>query len=1224
MTRELRPSRRLPELVPGLYLARAPAGRPDAPGRELRALLGVLGASLDELYDAVTGLWDDHFVERADPAALPLHAELFAARLVSADPRAQRALLARIVGWRRRKGTLATLEEALTLTSGWDVEADEGFRSLIHAQDLAHPAPWRVTTAVAWDPIGIADPLSRRAPDDHPSAARSRQRRAVVARLPWETVDDTLRRLGRVDAGRNAASPRTVDLRGWARPDAVVLRASQLHPIDVTRFAATPAAPAPVDATGAQRLHVDPLRRDTPLAWLEPVVAPDLFVTDTARHEPSTETTLGRAGARLLTPSALADDPARAEGCGAIEVAIEGVPVVGPPRPIVDRGPMPAGVGGPRPVLELSEIGRVSPGDTWTVRVVAAEGDEDEPAATDLPLLTGSITVDGAGVVAAPTTAAALPAGRVVELIVERSAGRARRRAADGTWSDLDVDTPLGPPVSNVAAVAVAAATWIVRVERDLATGTNRLTRFALAPGARWEAFGVLPPPLLHAVGIAAIGDAGGLLLVATADDRLGVWRVVDLDGAITVTRVDDLGGRAPIPRSSPSLAIHAGRLYAYGGDRTRAAGDLWSIATGGGAWTPHALHGQRDRMGAALVSSAIGLVLIGGDDVPGELEVGVLVWDPATSRSWRKLPSLPIEPGRPGVVVVRATAGGVEAIAWADRNRPQRLTLAFGASHWEVGEVERRAGGVASGANPPGLGEACFVEDALLIVAPPPLPPSELLFVLDGRGRLAFLPYLDVAPGRSVRLRVFADGGTLERARSTDVAPPPPLDHRTAAWRAGELRRASGGELRLAVPGRLTRTPWTVRQRDLEPWEQLVVDGEPCVAVDPRLGRVALPPGAPLGRVTITTRIGRPARIGPGCAPIAEALPAAWLEPDAGFEPWPTPPPPTVAIDPGRAGATIRGHGGAAVPVVASIDDAVAAGADRVSLALLDSIHVAPARITAGLDRGFALVAAERLGLPVIAADPERGVSLALHAEELGAAPRMYLRGLWLTGRLELVLGAGQVEARYCELGQPGQVALWIPGAGHQDLAARRSLPEATVQVRLYGCRVGCVELPPWVSLVAAGCTFDAGDRDAPAIRAAGARVRLRHCTIYGAVEAGELGSSSCVHAGPVRVDRPDRGFVRHGVLARGGEPPAAFASRVHVAGFVSNRPTDPGYLVLSSNNGDVLTLGEDGSQPGAYAERAGQARELAARTNEFLPIGMASVLVDRTTHDLYRLSRR
>ena len=89
---------------------------------------------------AATALLDDRFVERASTTALRLLADLVGARLRGDDARIRRAVVARTLHWRRRKGTLATLEEVLTFTSGWPAEVDEAYRSLLLDQDLALPA----------------------------------------------------------------------------------------------------------------------------------------------------------------------------------------------------------------------------------------------------------------------------------------------------------------------------------------------------------------------------------------------------------------------------------------------------------------------------------------------------------------------------------------------------------------------------------------------------------------------------------------------------------------------------------------------------------------------------------------------------------------------------------------------------------------------------------------------------------------------------------------------------------------------------------------------------------------------------------------------------------------------------------------------------------------------------------------------------------------------------
>jgi hypothetical protein len=171
----------------------------------------------------------------------------------------------------------------------------------------------------------------------------------------------------------------------------------------------------------------------------------------------------------------------------------------------------------------------------------------------------------------------------------------------------------------------------------------------------------------------------------------------------------------------------------------------------------------------------------------------------------------------------------------------------------------------------------------------------------------------------------------------------------------------------------------------------------------------------------------------------------------------------------------------------------------------------------------------------------------------------------------------------------------------------------------------VGAIELPPWVRLTAAGCTFDAGSRDATAIRAAGAYVRLRHCTVHGRTAAGRLDASSCAFAGDVHVDRTDLGWMRYCLSPKGSHRPIQHLSLDHTVSFESIRSTDPGYLVLADNNGRIaLGAGEMGRVPGSYGERTDRERELLLRTEDHLPIGMSAFHVDRTADDLAHESHR
>jgi hypothetical protein len=225
----------------------------------------------------------------------------------------------------------------------------------------------------------------------------------------------------------------------------------------------------------------------------------------------------------------------------------------------------------------------------------------------------------------------------------------------------------------------------------------------------------------------------------------------------------------------------------------------------------------------------------------------------------------------------------------------------------------------------------------------------------------------------------------------------------------------------------------------------------------------------------------------------------------------------------------------------------------------------------------------------------------------------------------VEVVLSAGEVDLRWCTLAGPGSLGVRVAGAGHQSPLARHSLPEVRLTLRLYGCLVGGLEVPPWVQVIAAGCTFDAGSPDAVALAAAGARLRLRHCTVHGRTLAGQLEASSCAFKGQLVCDRPDVSWARYSLLPTGGRPPLLYQSVLHAISFASLRPTEPHYLVLDDNNGTAArSTGERRCVPGAHAELTHRLLELTTRAEEFLPMTLVPYHVDRTTLDIFRMHRR
>jgi hypothetical protein len=1222
-------SQRLPELLPGIY------GGEDAglDGRPLRVLLGILGGELDALHEAIGRLWDDHFVERASAEALPLLGELLGARLYTADVRVQRAVISRSVAWRRRKGTLVTLEDILSLTSLWDVEVEEAFRSLLVTQDLNALVPWRGRTSVLWDPIALSDPLSRRVLSvDRPRIGTPRLPSLVqpLAVAVHESLDQALRRLGRADAGRVAVSPRNLDLLGWARPAVALVRAARLVAIELEEIIPSTLHALPGGWVG---LRVDPLDRDGPLVWLKPRVRAELAGGTTARHEPDPSPAEERTAAQLLTPTALAEDTPACERARVLTLSVEGIPVVGATPLAEARGPLAAAPIGPRPVLRFADEQRPSPDDAWTLELFAAREDRD------IPLLTVSATSGATSSLAPTPEARQVLQGATIGLSLRRDAGLGRIREADGTWTAFDAGGVGGEPRSNVVALSIAAATWLVRVEQRRATGSARLARLRLPappvsapppPEAQWEFVELGGSPPADAPGMTAVADGAELLLVA--DDRagrLGVWRVSDVAGTPLATRIDTGGPRLPPARLAPAACVHDARLFVHGGELGGApTGDLWSIPLAGGSWRPHAVRHRQERIGGTLLSVLGGLVLLGGQAVAGALSLSVSRCDPSSALpAWRALPALPFDGELPGAAVAHAAPAGIEALVWADRTRPRRLLLGAGASAWSVGALE------SGGTNPPADGEALYVDDRVIIAGPPPLPPSDVLFTLGGRGQIAFLPALDVFVGEAMRFHVASDGATFADPRPGQ---PLPLHTRPGGLLHRSLSSELGGPRRLSVPERLARRPFVLRQHSLGPWEQLLppsADDAGVVLLDPRLGRVVLDASVPRGRVTLSARVGRGAAIGAGAMPVDRAPPALWREPDIET---PVPPdlragagsaaplhPVSAWIAPDLAGGFVAA-GGSERPVVATAEEGIALASPPV-LGVLGSPRLAPMRLVNGIEAGLSLFAADFGSVPIIDADA-RGNSLTVHPRFGGQEDtRLWFAGLWFTGELALVLARGQIDFRWCNLGVPGRMGLSLAGAGHQDVLALRSIPRAEVELRLYGCQVGEISIPPWVRLIAAGCVFAAGDRGEEAIRAAGARVRLRHCTVLGTTRAGQLEASSCAFAGRVDTDRPDLGWLRYCLLPRGGTPPTRHRSLVHDVSFASVNPTDPTYLVLADNNGPAaLTAAEQGGVPGAHAERTDHERELSGRTLDNLPIGMQSVHVDRIAADLAQMSRR
>src|SRR3954452_17693964 len=114
----------------------------------LRELLARIGASMAEVRRSIDRLWEDQSIESCDSWVIPYVAELLATNLVpSMDARGQRLDVANTVAYRRRKGTVALLEQLAHDVTGYEARVIEFFRRLgRHRHDL-DPAIGRPASA---------------------------------------------------------------------------------------------------------------------------------------------------------------------------------------------------------------------------------------------------------------------------------------------------------------------------------------------------------------------------------------------------------------------------------------------------------------------------------------------------------------------------------------------------------------------------------------------------------------------------------------------------------------------------------------------------------------------------------------------------------------------------------------------------------------------------------------------------------------------------------------------------------------------------------------------------------------------------------------------------------------------------------------------------------------------------------------------------------------------
>jgi hypothetical protein len=119
----------------------------------LREIIDRIGLQAAILRRSIDRLWEDQSIETCDDWVIAYMADLLATNLVaSLDARGQRLDVAKTIYYRRRKGTVAILEEIATDITGWNARVVEFFRRLSRTRHNLDPAlGWPAATP---DPAG--------------------------------------------------------------------------------------------------------------------------------------------------------------------------------------------------------------------------------------------------------------------------------------------------------------------------------------------------------------------------------------------------------------------------------------------------------------------------------------------------------------------------------------------------------------------------------------------------------------------------------------------------------------------------------------------------------------------------------------------------------------------------------------------------------------------------------------------------------------------------------------------------------------------------------------------------------------------------------------------------------------------------------------------------------------------------------------------------------------
>jgi len=129
---------RIWNLIPGVYRARD--SDDPATNGPLRELVDRIAVQVAVVRRSIDRLWADQSIETSDDWVVPYIGDLLDTKLVNGlDARGRRLDVAKTIHYRRRKGTLAVLEEIARDITGWDVHVVEAFRRLSRTRHNLDP-----------------------------------------------------------------------------------------------------------------------------------------------------------------------------------------------------------------------------------------------------------------------------------------------------------------------------------------------------------------------------------------------------------------------------------------------------------------------------------------------------------------------------------------------------------------------------------------------------------------------------------------------------------------------------------------------------------------------------------------------------------------------------------------------------------------------------------------------------------------------------------------------------------------------------------------------------------------------------------------------------------------------------------------------------------------------------------------------------------------------------